>query len=70
MLAIDLPSDIEQRIGRLAQRVGLEPAGLVREAILERLEDREDAELAAERSMTPARRCTQTELEQGLDLDG
>jgi RHH-type transcriptional regulator, rel operon repressor / antitoxin RelB len=70
MLAVDLPPDIEQRLDLLAQRLGVAPADLVREAILEHMQDLDDAELAAERLMKPVRRWTQTELEQGLDLDG
>jgi len=40
-----------------------------REAILEHLEELEDAYLGAERLKTPAKRWTQQELEAGLDLD-
>lgn len=69
MLAIRLPADIEKRLARLADRTGRTKTFYAREAILEHLEDLEDAYLALERLEKPAKRWTQEELEQGLDLD-
>ncbi len=40
-----------------------------REAILEHLEELEDAYLAAERLKTPTKRWAQVDLEAGLDLE-
>lgn len=69
MLAIELPQDTEADLERIAQRAGVTRNELARRAILEYLEDQQDAEIAAARLDHPGRRWTQTELEQGLDLD-
>jgi RHH-type rel operon transcriptional repressor/antitoxin RelB len=46
MLAIRLPQSIEKRLDRLARRTGRTKTFYVREALLEHLEDLEDAYLA------------------------
>lgn len=69
MLAIRLPKDIEDRLDDLAKKTGRSKSFYAREAILEHLDDLEDTYLAAERLKEPAKRWTQDELEQGLDLD-
>ena len=69
MLAIRLPEEIEQRLADLAARTGRSKSFYAREAILEHLEELEDAYLGAERLKTPAKHWTQEELEAGIDLD-
>jgi len=69
MLALRLPDDIEQRLTDLATKTGRTKSFYAREAIMEHLEELEDAYLAAERLKTPAKRWTQEELEAGVDLD-
>ncbi|MGB5198955.1 MAG: TraY domain-containing protein [Sedimenticolaceae bacterium] len=69
MLAIRLPEEIEQRLADLAAKTGRSKSFYAREAILEHLEELEDAYLGAERLTTPAKRWTQEELEAGIDLD-
>jgi len=68
MLAIRLPEEIEQRLADLAAKTGRSKSFYVREAILEHLEELEDAYLAAERLKTPATCWTQEELEASLDV--
>ncbi len=69
MLALRLPADIEQRLTDLATKTGRSKSFYAREAILEHLEELEDAYLAAERLETPIERWSQKDLEAGLDLD-
>ena len=69
MLAVRLPSDIEERLQRLARRTGRTKTFYAREAILKHLDEMEDAYLAVKRLKTPAKRWTQEELEKGLDLE-
>ncbi len=69
MLAIRLPPEIEERLERLAKLTGRTKTYYAREAILKHLEDLEDTFLAVERLQEPAKRWTQDELEQGLDVD-
>jgi len=70
MLAIRLPKDIEDRLDQLAKQTGRTKTFYAREAIVEHLEELEDVFLAEKRLREPAKRWTQDELEQGLDLDG
>ena len=48
MLSIELPEEIEARLERLAERTGRSKSFYVREAILEKIEDMEEACLAEE----------------------
>lgn len=70
MLAIRLPPEIEKRLAKLAEKTGRTKTYYAREAILEHLEDLEDAYLALNRLEHPAKRWTQEELEKDLDLAG
>jgi RHH-type rel operon transcriptional repressor/antitoxin RelB len=70
MLAIRLPEDIERRLGELAAKTGRTKSFYAREAIVEHLEELEEAYLAAERLKHPAKRRTQEDLEAGVDLEG
>lgn len=69
MLALRLPDEIEQRLTELAAKTGRSKSFYAREAILEHLEELEDAYLGAERLKTPAKRWTQAALEDELDLE-
>ena len=46
MLSIELPDEIEARLERLAKRTGRSKVSYVREAVLEKIEDLEEACLA------------------------
>ena len=49
MLALRLPEDIERRLEALAQRTGRSKSFYARQAIVEHIDDLEDAYLAEER---------------------
>lgn len=49
MLAIDLPPDLEERLERLSRLTGRSVRSFAQEAILDQIEDLEDAYLAADR---------------------
>ena len=49
MLALRLPPDLERRLDALAKKTGRSKSFYAREAILEHIEDLEDAYLAEER---------------------
>lgn len=70
MLAVRLPVDIEKRLADLAAKTGRTKTFYVREALVEHLEDLEDAYLAEHRLTDPARRWSLDELEQDADLEG
>jgi len=52
MIAVRLPADIETRLDNLAKLTGRTKTFYVREAILDHLEDLEDAYIAEERLKT------------------
>lgn len=47
MLTVRLPKELEERLEAMARKAGLTKTALARRAILERLEDMEDYDLAA-----------------------
>ena len=69
MLAIRLPSDIEQRIAELANRTGRTKTFYVKEAILSHLDELEDKYLALDRLENPTKRWSLDDMENNLDLD-
>jgi len=69
MLAIRLPDEVEKRLAELAAKTGRTKTFYAREAIMQHLDELEDIYLAQGRLNDPARRWTQEELEQDLDLD-
>ena len=69
MLAIRLPSEIEQRIADLATRTGRTKTFYVKEAIESHLDELEDKYLALDRLEKPAKRWSLEDLENDLDLD-
>ncbi|MEJ0061907.1 MAG: TraY domain-containing protein [Alphaproteobacteria bacterium] len=68
MLAIRLPAEIEKRLAALAARTGRTKTFYAREAILQHIEDLEDAYLAQKRLKKPGRRWTMAEIKKGADL--
>ncbi len=71
MITLQLDRDIEERLEALGASSDSSKADMVRERLLDALDDElRDLRLAQERLREPARRWKQEELEQGLDLDG
>lgn len=71
MITVELDRDIEERLEALGARSDSSKAVMVRERLLDALEDElRDLRLAEKRLKEPARRWTQEELEKGLDLEG
>lgn len=71
MIAVRLDKEIENRLDLLAQRTGRTKTFYVREAILEHLEDLEDAYVAEQRLNKPGKTYTLDEVEKllGTNLD-
>ena len=67
MIAVHLPSEIEQRIADLAVRTGRTKNFYIEEAILEYLNELEEKYLALDRLEKPGKRWTLDEMEQGWD---
>jgi RHH-type rel operon transcriptional repressor/antitoxin RelB len=68
MLAIRLDAETEKRLERLAKLTGRTKTFHAREAIVDHLDDLEDAYLAAERLKTPARTFSAEEVKRELGL--
>lgn len=72
MLAIRLPTEIEERLDRLAKATRRTKTYYAREAILEHLDELEDLYLAEQRLIENragrSRTCTLEEVERGLGL--
>jgi RHH-type transcriptional regulator, rel operon repressor / antitoxin RelB len=68
MLAIRLDPQTEQRLDALARKTGRTKTFYAREAILQHLEDLEDAFLAKERLRRPAKTYSAEEVKRELDL--
>ena len=68
MLAIRLPAEVESRLEALAQATGRTKTFYAREAILEHLEDLEDAHVALDRLAYPERIYSAAEVKRALDL--
>jgi RHH-type rel operon transcriptional repressor/antitoxin RelB len=69
MLAIRLPTSVEERLAALAAKTGRTKTYYAREAILEFIEDMEDTYLALERLENPGTYRNQDEIEKELGLD-
>jgi RHH-type rel operon transcriptional repressor/antitoxin RelB len=69
MIAVRLPTEIEERIAQLAARTGRTKTYYIKEAIMEHLDEMEDRYLALDRLENPAKRWTLDEMEQGLDME-
>ena len=71
MISVEIDREIEERLEALGATTDSSKAGLARERLIAALEeDLQDLRLAKRRLEEPARRWTQEELEQGLDLEG
>lgn len=70
MLAVRLPEDIENRLDTLARKTGRTTTIYVREAILEHIEDLEEAYVALDHLKKPAKRLSMEEVERKLRLEG
>jgi RHH-type rel operon transcriptional repressor/antitoxin RelB len=68
MLAIRLPENIEARLGQLAQKTGMTKTALVREAILEHIEDLEDYFLSDARARKNRKAISLEDVERELGL--
>ena len=68
MIALELEHKIEQRLNDLEQETGLDKVDLIREAIIDYLEEVEDIADAAECLKNPGKIWSLDELEQGNDL--
>lgn len=64
MLAITLPTDIEERLANLAEQTGRTKTFYAREAILNYIEDIEDTYIALKRLENPLETYTQEEVEE------
>jgi len=69
MLAIRLSMEIEQELALLAKKRGSNRSALVREAILQYLEDNEDLELAQQAKAQTVSHKTLKQLRKELGLD-
>ena len=70
MLAIRLDEQIEQELNRLAKARGSNRSAVVREAILQYIEDNEDLALAKEAEALTKESRPLAQLRQELGLDG
>ena len=68
MLALRLDTETEKRLDRLAKLTGRTKSFYAREAIMEHLEDLEDAYLASERLRKPAKTFSAEEVKRELGL--
>ena len=69
MLAIRLPTDVENRLVALATKTGRTKTYYARKAILEFIEDMEDTYLALDRLETTQKTWKQEDLEADVDLE-
>ena len=70
MIAIRLPSEIDERLTDLAKRTGRTKTYYAREAILRLMDDLEDTYIPVERLERPGRRLSMEEAEKELGVDG
>ena len=68
MLTVTLEPEIEDRFQSIARRTGRSGEECVREALLDYLEEIDDAAIAAQRLAEPARLYTAVEVRRELDL--
>jgi predicted DNA-binding protein len=68
MTGVRLEETIEERLTCVARRMHRSKSNLIREAVLDKLDDWEDLADAIEALANPGRTWTLEELEQGADL--
>jgi RHH-type transcriptional regulator, rel operon repressor / antitoxin RelB len=69
MIAVHLPHDIDERLSALARETGRTKTTLAREAILEYIDDLEDAYLAEARARKNRKTISLEGVERQLGLD-
>lgn len=70
MLAVRLEKQLEAAVARIAEATGSTKSGVVREAVVRYLEDREDAALAGQSRKTGGRAKSIAAVRKALGLDG
>jgi len=70
MLAVRLEKQLETAIERIAEVDGSTKSGVIREAVVRYLEDREDIALAEQAKKAGGRAKTIAEMRKTLGLDG
>ena len=68
MVTVDLEPEAERRLAEIAERAGITKSDLAREAVLEFLQDEEDARIAEERLKNPGRIYSAGEAKRELGL--
>ncbi len=69
MLSLRLPTEIEDRLTKLAQTTGRTKTFYAKEAILKFLDEMEDSYIALDRLEKPEKRWSLDDLENELDLE-
>jgi len=69
MATVQLPDEIVRRFEDLSRAAGCETDVYIREALIEKLEDVEDIEIALERLKNPGRLISLEEVAKNLGLD-
>ena len=70
MLAVRLEKQLEAAIARIAEATGSTKSGVVREAVVRYIEDREDMALAEQARKAGGRAKSIVEVRKSLGLDG
>lgn len=70
MLAVRLEKQLEAEIARVAEATGSTKSGVVRDAVVRYLEDREDLALAQRAKAAGGRAKSIAEVRKSLGLDG
>lgn len=71
MITVTIERDIEEKLEALGATSEHSKVAMARERLLDALdEELEDLDLAKRRLKSPAKRWTQEQLEEGLDLEG
>jgi RHH-type transcriptional regulator, rel operon repressor / antitoxin RelB len=69
MAAIQIPDELAEQIEQAAQRAGETRDVFLREAVQSRLDDLDDAAIAAERLKNPGKRLNLEQVKRNLGLD-
>jgi predicted DNA-binding protein len=68
-ITFTIDDEVKARLDALASRHGLNTAALVREALLDKLEELEDHDVVKERLGRPYRTVSHEEIRKGLGLE-
>lgn len=69
VISVNFGANIEKRLARFAKVVGCTESDLIKEAVLEKLEDLEDLNIAEKRLKEPGKVWTMEEVEQEIGLE-